>query len=244
MAWLFRYITVWRRFVQVLGWTLAIVLLIEVAIIDLQAARGTPSHFNLSTDLNAALFMVIGTSILVLWLASVGVLVALFRQKFADPAWGWWLRLGMLVTVLGSAAGGMMLRMTPEQVEEERVERPSAVGAHTVGAPEWWTRNPRPGLEHGARRFAHRALLRIARRPDYSLLGWLVRRRLVQSDRSGVSLAFATAASYLGFIAILAWQRLEQDLSINGAGARFVEFCSDIIGAGLSIPDPDKRDSK
>src|SRR5215470_16275178 len=61
--------------------------------------RGTTSHFNVATPLDAVPFGIMGTAIAVLWLASVGVLIALGRQKFSNTAWGWWLRLGMLVTV-------------------------------------------------------------------------------------------------------------------------------------------------
>jgi len=105
IAWLFRYIAVWPRFVRAMGWALAIVLIVEVGIIDVQAARDTTSHFNVGTPLDAALFGIMGASIAILWLASVGVLAALFRQKFQDSDWGWSLRMGLLITVLGSAAG-------------------------------------------------------------------------------------------------------------------------------------------
>ena len=137
IAWLFRYITVWRGFMRAIGWVLAAVLIFEVAIIDLQAARGTTSHFNAATQVDTVLFAVMGVAIGFLWLGSVAVLVALFRQKFQNAVWGWLLRLGMLITVLGSAAGGLMLRMTPEQAAALRVSHSvRAVGAHTVGVPD------------------------------------------------------------------------------------------------------------
>src|SRR5688572_13688721 len=79
MAWLFRYLDVWPRFVRATGWVLATVLVLEVGIIDLQAARGTTSHFNVGTTLDFALTGIMGVAIAVLWLTSVGVLVALFR---------------------------------------------------------------------------------------------------------------------------------------------------------------------
>src|SRR5262245_30407997 len=46
IAWLFGYMSVWPRFVRAMGWVLATVLVLEVAIIHLQAARGVTSHFN------------------------------------------------------------------------------------------------------------------------------------------------------------------------------------------------------
>src|SRR5215468_2503261 len=81
LAWLYRYIRVWPRFVRAMGWIMACVLILEVAIIDIQAARGTTSHFNVATTLNGILWSIMGTAIGVLWLASVAILAALFRQK-------------------------------------------------------------------------------------------------------------------------------------------------------------------
>jgi len=98
-----------------------------------QAARGATSHFNAGTPLDIALFGIMGTAIGVLWLASAGVLAALFRQKFENRAWGWALRMGMLITVLGSASGGMMLRMTAQQAEARQAGHPvTTVGGHRI----------------------------------------------------------------------------------------------------------------
>src|SRR5215475_6814535 len=72
LAWLYRYIRVWTRFVRAMGWIVASVLILEVAIIDIQAARGTTSHFNVGTTLDGILWSIMGTAITLLWLASVG----------------------------------------------------------------------------------------------------------------------------------------------------------------------------
>src|SRR5271155_2080359 len=67
MAWLFQYIRVWPRFIRATGWIVAIIFVAEVAIIDVQAARGTASHFNASTPLDRVLFSAMGIMIGVLW---------------------------------------------------------------------------------------------------------------------------------------------------------------------------------
>jgi hypothetical protein len=150
LAWLYRYLSIWPRFLRAMAWVISTVTVLEVAIIDVQAARGTTSHFNVGTPLDALLFGVMGTAIAVLWFASVGVLIALFRQKFENPAWGWWLRMGMLITVVGAATGGLMIGPTAVQLEELRANHAiSNAGAHTVGAPDGGPgllRKSQPGL--------------------------------------------------------------------------------------------------
>src|SRR5687767_9399144 len=55
LAWIFGWLTDWPRVRRVVGWTTAIVFVLEVAIIDLQAWRGTTSHFNAATMLDRVL---------------------------------------------------------------------------------------------------------------------------------------------------------------------------------------------
>ena len=80
LAWILQKVDVWPRFTKLAGDLTAGALVIEIIIIDLQAWRGTTSHFNLTTPLNATLFAIMGVSIAILWMASAGVFVALLRQ--------------------------------------------------------------------------------------------------------------------------------------------------------------------
>ena len=132
LAGIFQFITVQRRFVQRLGAITAAALAAEIVIIDLQAARGTTSHFNNSTPLDGALFGVMGLAILILWLASVGICLTLFRQPFADRAWGWSLRLGMLITVIGSMTGGIMIHHGAHAVGAGDLRIPHFFGLHGI----------------------------------------------------------------------------------------------------------------
>jgi hypothetical protein len=206
MAWLFRYIQVWPRFTRAMGWILAASLILEVGIIDIQAARGTTSHFNVATPLDQALFIVMGTVIGALWLASIGVLVALCRQQFENRAWGWALRLGALIMVLGSAAGGLMLRTTPEESAARQMHQSvTANGGHTVGAADGG-----PGItglgwstHHGDLRVPHFFGLHAIQVVPF--LSWFVIRR---RRRGELALVFTISAGYLGLIAILMWQAL------------------------------------
>src|SRR4029453_210391 len=79
LAWIFTFLSDRPRIRRVIGWTTAMVFVLEVAIIDAQAWRGTTSHFNVSTTLDAVLFSVMGAAILLQTLARGAVAVALWR---------------------------------------------------------------------------------------------------------------------------------------------------------------------
>src|SRR5215471_5518602 len=120
LAWIFTFIPDFKRTRRIVGWVTAIVMVLELAIIDLQAYRGTTSHFNFSTPLNAALFAVMGAAIVMQTLTSVTVAIALWQQKFEDQAFGWALRLGMIVTIIGGFSGALMTRPPATQLAAAR----------------------------------------------------------------------------------------------------------------------------
>ena len=80
LAWIFTYLSEWPRLRKLVGRGTAAIFIVEVAIIALQAWRGTTSHFNYSTPLNGALFVSMGAAIVLQTLLSVAVVVALWRQ--------------------------------------------------------------------------------------------------------------------------------------------------------------------
>jgi hypothetical protein len=175
LAWVFTYLPDWPRLKSTTGWITAVVFVLEVAIIDLQAARGTTSHFNIATPLDASLFGIMGVAILIVWLTSIAVTVALFRQQFSDRAMGWALRLGLAITVLGSATGGLMVRPTEAQLAQApATHRMPISGAHTVGAPDGGPGIPGTGwsLEHGDLRVPHFVGLHAMQ--ILPMLAWLI----------------------------------------------------------------------
>ncbi len=158
LAWMFGFLTDWPRTRRVVGWTTAIVFVLEVAIIDMQAWRGTTSHFNASTTLDRVLFIIMGGAILVQTFVSVSVAVALWRQRFSDRSLGWALRLGMTLTIAGALTGPLMTRPTAEQLADARAGRGlPIVGAHSVGGPDGGPGLPVTGWsrDHGDVRVPH-----------------------------------------------------------------------------------------
>jgi hypothetical protein len=158
VAWVFTFLPDWPRSRRIVGRMTAVVALVEVAIIALQAARGTTSHFNVGTPVDATLFSIMGLAIFAQTAASVAVAVALWRQRFADRAFGWALRLGMTLTIVGALTGGLMTRPTEAQLAEANASgRITLAGAHTVGAPDGGPGLPITGwsTQHGDLRVAH-----------------------------------------------------------------------------------------
>jgi hypothetical protein len=138
LAWIIRQMTGSRaRRLHGAGTVMAVVSALELVAITVQAARGVPSHFNNETSLDAAIFAVMGLGITIFWFAELLVAVAAFRHRFASAARTWAIRLGLAGTLVGGAVGFFMPRPTPSQLVELRAgERPSLVGAHTIGAPD------------------------------------------------------------------------------------------------------------
>ena len=158
LAWLVTYLPGRTRLTRIVGWGTALILVLEVALIDLQAARGVTSHFNVGTPLDFAIFLVMGGAIVAAFLLALALTVALFRQPFADPALGWAIRIGMVITLAGAGMGGMMTRPTAVQLAAARATHTMPIaGAHTVGAPDGGAGLPGTGWsrEHGDLRVPH-----------------------------------------------------------------------------------------
>ena len=208
LAWVFTQLPEWPSLRRLVGWLSAGVVVREVASIDTQAWRGTTSHFNVGTPLDRILFGIMGLAIAVQTLSTIAVATALWRHRFSDPALGWALRLGMVMTIVGAAAGGMMSRPTSAQLDEARTTGLMAVaGAHTVGAPDGGPGLPGTGwsTEHGDLRVAHFVGLHALQTlPAVALL--LPRRRI--DDRRRARAVVVAAGSYAALFAILLWQAL------------------------------------
>ena len=158
LAWVFTYLREWPATRRVVSWVTASTLVLEIIIIDVQAWRGTTSHFNVGTVLDGVLFTIMGIAIVVQTITAVAVAVALWRQRFADPAIGWALRLGMTITIAGAMTGGLMTQPTREQMD-------GCAGRKSHDdrrRPHGWRADGGPGLpgtgwsrEHGDLRVAH-----------------------------------------------------------------------------------------
>jgi hypothetical protein len=194
-----------RRGVRVAAWLIATTLALELAVITAQAVRGVPSHFNNATPLDAALFGVMGTGVIVLWLAEGYLALRTFRQRFRSPARTWAIRLGLAGALLGGAVGGLMPRPTAPQLASLRAGRPTPVlGAHAVGVADGGPGLPLTGWssEGGDLRVPH--FLGLHALQLLPLLALVIERR----RRGEARLVMAGAAGWLGLVGVTLWQAL------------------------------------
>ena len=207
-AWIFSWLPEWKRTRRLAGRVTAAIFVVEMVIIAFQAARGTTSHFNVSTPLDGFLFGVMGTGIFLQTLASLAVAVALWRQTFVDRTMGWALRLGMLITVVAAASGGLMTQPTDAQLAEARsTGRRVVSGAHTVGAPDGGPGLPGTGWSTtgGDLRVAHFAGLHAMQ--VLPLLALAIA-RVRRTRQAAAKTMVVAAASYAALFAGLLWQAL------------------------------------
>ena len=85
LAWVFTYLPEWTRTRRVVGWITAVTLVLEIVIIDVQAWRGTTSHFNVGTPFDGVLFTIMGLAIVVQTLTSIAVAVGVVAAAVRRP---------------------------------------------------------------------------------------------------------------------------------------------------------------
>ena len=240
-AWSFAFLiasgSVWPLVRRGLDWVLAAGLFIEIALIDMQAARGTSSHFNVGLHFDAAVFAVMGVTIACIWLAMVLLTVVLFRQPFVHSAWGWSLRLGMVLAVIGTGSGGLMAVPNSRQLAEAHATgRLRTAGAHTVGAPDGGRGLPVTGwsADHGDLRIAH--FLGMHGLQVLPLLAWWIARPKARaSERTQRNLIFAAATSYLALFGLVLWQAFRGQSIAQPDGLTLESFAVWLVGTAVVV---------
>ena len=237
LAFCIAFTSVWRLFTRALDFVLAVGLLIEIALIDMQAARGTSSHFNVGTQFDGTVFAVMGVSIANIWLAMLLLTVVLFRQRFSNSAWGWSLRLGLVLAVVGTGSGGLMVVPNSRQLAEAHVTgRLPIAGAHTVGAPDGGRGLPITGwsADHGDLRVAH--FIGMHGLQVLPLLAWwIARRRAPADDRTQRNLIFAAAASYLTLFSLILWQAFRGQSIAQPDRLSLASFAAWLVGTVVAV---------
>jgi hypothetical protein len=192
----------------------------EMIVIITQAARGTTSHFNVTTPLNSFLWFTMGGFIVLVWTMNLLLAIMLLLQRLPNQAFAWSLRLGVLISSVGMAAAFFMVTPTPEQTAAMASGyRPHIVGAHSIGVADGGPGLPVLGWSTvgGDLRAAHFVGLHALQILPF--LGWLLTRRkgvlalLTVNDR--LALVWTIGVGYLGLVVLLFWQALRSQSVIS-----------------------------
>ena len=174
-----------QRSVRRLSWGVAVSMVVEIAVVFGQAARGTTSHYNTSSAFNGIMWALMGIFVIVNTLLTGWALYLAWRHRPHGPAsYVWGLRLGLLVFLVGSVLGGFMIHYNQ----------------HTVGAPDGGPGLPGLGwsTRAGDLRTAH--FLGMHALQALPLLGWALSR---WAPRRAALLTWAGTGLYAGAVAAL-----------------------------------------
>ena len=236
LAWLLTLVRGRRRLVRTAAWATGVALALEMALILLQVARGTTSHYNVGTPFDAAVFQAMGALLPVVYGGGVLAAVLLIRQRGLPAILASGIRGGLLVCLLGMAQAVLMMGNTG-------FTDAATLGAHAVGGPDGGPGLPITGwsTRHGDLRVAHFVGLHALQ--VLPLLAWLLQRRATGLGvparvRLVVRLATVACAAVVG---LLTWQALRglpllrpdaAVLSAAGLGAGLVAAAVAAIVAG------------
>jgi hypothetical protein len=213
LVWLLTYIQGRRRLVQIIASVTGAVAIIETVLIVLQVLRGTTSHFNVSTAVDAAIFSTMGTAITVLAVMNLLTVILLSLQRMGDPVFATALRLGVLTSFVGMVVAFLMTAgPTPSQLAALQAGGElTHVGAHSVGVEDGGPGLPLVGWSTvgGDLRVPH--FVGLHGLQIVPLLGFLLtrpaaRRRFREGQRT--SLVWVAGIGYTGWTAVLTWQAL------------------------------------
>ncbi|MFD4251520.1 hypothetical protein ACFWQL_17445 [Amycolatopsis thermoflava] len=213
-AWMLTLLRRGQRLAARVSTAIAVIVLVEYAIIVLQVVRGRASHFNAATAFDATLFTVMGISIAALWTGTLVLTILLLRTEITDAAARWAIRLGAVVSLAGLGLGGLMIGPTDEQVRSMRDGTfEGLIGAHSVGVADGGPGMPLTGWSTtgGDLRIPHFVGMHALQvLPLFALLLPVLARRVARL-RSGVVRARLVAVAgfgYAGLVALVTWQAL------------------------------------
>ncbi|MEU2038113.1 hypothetical protein [Nocardia niwae] len=234
-AWLLAQLTRWRRVAWWAGTVAALGLTVELVVITTQVVRGTTSHFNFTTPLNAALWDIMGSSIVVVWIATLVVSAAMFAHPAADRARDAAIRYGAVLSLAGAALGMLMVAPTADQ----RATGSSIRGAHTVGLPDggpglpllgWSTAGGDLRVPHFLGMHALQVIPLVLLAVEYASRRFPV----LRSPDTRRTIVVIAAATYAAVLAVLTWQALRGQSVVRPDAVTLAAFAAVALAAAVA----------
>ena len=212
-VWLLGFVESHRRLARFAANVTAISFIVEMTVILTQTARGTTSHFNVTTPLNTFLWLTMGAFIVVVWTMNLLLAILLLLERIPNRPFAWSLRLGLLVSLVGMGSGFLMVRPTHEQLVAMAANHgPRIVGAHSVGVADGGPGLPIVGWSTVAGDLRPAHFVGIHAMQLLPFFAWFVARRrdwfayFQEIHRLALICTFGFA--YLALVLMLVWQAL------------------------------------
>jgi hypothetical protein len=117
MSWILWELPMKTKVKRRINWILAVTLVIEIALITMQAARGVTSHFNRTTVFDMLVFAIMGLAITINVAAVAYVALKFWKTGVQIPApYLWGIRYGLAIFVLASLEGFVMVYLRAHSV--------------------------------------------------------------------------------------------------------------------------------
>ncbi|MGN9844244.1 hypothetical protein ACTMTI_39585 [Nonomuraea sp. H19] len=242
LAWLIPKLRRARRTMWTIGTVFAIAGLVDVGFIAVQAARGTYSHFNASTEPFSQIGQqIFSTGVFGLFGASLIIAIMLLFQRVGDTALTWALRAGLGLAVLGMALASFITGWTssagPRTVEDAYGNPVPLVGGHGVGVPDgggmpitnWSTTGGDLRVPHfiGLHSIQVFVLAVLVLAALAARIGWLCGER-VRAQLIGVVIL-----GYTALFAITAWQALRGQSLLHPDAATWTALAMAVVVTAL-----------
>ncbi|MGX7827676.1 hypothetical protein ACTG9Q_21570 [Actinokineospora sp. 24-640] len=179
---------------------------IEMVVLFTQSFRGRESHFNTTTAFDAVLFGLMGTTILVFWIATLIASVVIGARRVAPRPENLAIRLGLGISLVGMALGALMTNVMQSS-------REGFSGTHSVGVVEGGPGMPLTGWSTtgGDLRIAHFVglhALQVLPLLALALTMLAARHAALRSEEVRTRMVWTAGLVYAGLIALVTWQAL------------------------------------
>ena len=234
LIWMLSYVENRPRLVAFISISTLVTGVAEMVLIALQVFRNTTSHFNVSTPFDATVYYLMGLFVLILWFGTLALAILLMGQKFTDRAFGWSLRLGVIIAFIGAGFGIVMTSSTtPAQDAVIAAQGDTAyAGSHSVGAEDgeeaglpfvgWNTRSGDVRVAHffGLHGLQVVPLLALA-------LNWWRHPNL--NARKRLNIVLLGGLGYLAFVLLTFWQAMRGQALIAPDALTLIAFGALIV---------------
>nr|WP_042195748.1 hypothetical protein [Kibdelosporangium sp. MJ126-NF4]CEL22200.1 hypothetical protein [Kibdelosporangium sp. MJ126-NF4]CTQ92981.1 hypothetical protein [Kibdelosporangium sp. MJ126-NF4] len=232
LAWLVSLLRKGKRIAQVTAILILVAMIAEMVAMVVQTIRGVPSHFNNAPGFDGFVYKVMAVAVVVLWVSTLAVAVALMVQRALDAPMLLAVRIGLVVGLVGMAVAFMMTTSpTPEQLELLKQDiDPAMIGGHSIGVVDGGPSMPITGWSTtgGDLRIPH--FVGIHAMQVLPLLALFLRRRF-DSVTVRTRLVLIGGLCYAGLLALVLWQALRGQSLIAPDGLTLGALAVLVIGS-------------